>query len=250
MSFFSELGGRLGKLFDSRRKFAADLEAMRVRLETVENSLRLVGGSAHTPGLNVDAPLVLIQISVPENIGIYQGRQVIIETGGVDAGSLILGKIADVEEDAELYQVEPSPWCPHIFHDSINLCMMAYSTPHPTDPTLPDIAVYRAIAGEGAGFAARITGAPEDSIDGPLYPWQQLWVHEDDALSDTYIGFNGQPLGKARMLSAAAFDPQITADRIAYPATGIQVWMRARQYYGEFVFSAYAEGVHRGCPIV
>lgn len=240
-------------LFKRVKALEKDLGELRKIAEAQQQQInRLLGGSSHPAGLSLSPPLVYIQINVSLDDARYRGKQVRIQYSDFATEGFIVGKWVDVDEDKpdgfeSSYLVEASPWTPHIFHDSINLCAMAYRRPHLTDPTLPDITVYRAIAGEGMGFAAVIDGPPEASAYGPIYPWTQIEVHPDDALSDTTIGFNDQPLGKARMLSAAAFDPQITAARIAFPE-GTKVWLRATQYYGEFVFSGYAETVHAGCP--
>lgn len=242
---FSELGSRFKSIFDARRKMRKEIDALALRLSLLEKSSTVIGGSAHAEGLNLDPPFVMVKITELSG-AMWQGQR-IIPVNDTEDWNLEAGKWEDDEDDTKPYFIEPGGPCHGLpFFGAYCLIRMAYTKPWTLSEGQPDVSIYHVFAGEPAGFLARITDAP--SVEEPnLYPWEQLYVHDDNQLRDDVEGFNGVPYGKARLLGTSAVDPVITAPRIIYPI-GTHIWLRAGSFSGDFWFSAFADAEHASCP--
>lgn len=216
-------GHRLRNRID---ELAAEIAALR------QNLGRLHGGSAHLAALNLDPPLVWARINY-----MTTDASVVTATRVVQVAIDDAIRWVDVEEDEMAYRIAASP-ANGLFVGGRVLLSHALNASLSFAPQLRGY--YLIVAGDTQGFAAEITG----ERDGNGYPWKQLYLHEDDALTSELVPPGSSvALGRALVGYSRLYDTAIT-ERIEFEA-GDHVWIQPM--HGVFYIHGFRDAVHAAC---
>lgn len=258
MSYVSQVGSAFRNIFDRSRKHSKRIDDLEKRVSIAEQQIgQTQGGSAHSPGLNLDAPPVWLKITEFSEIGAAGRRLNIVPWGSLaypdDGGpapayaAYAQHSVFVVDEDDEVpYLIETDASMPLVFIGARVLCMQTRLF---SQGDYPAKALYRPIAGEVFGFYVQLG----DGDGSHRYPWKQVWPishlveGHPDHYTDATVPEVGVPiLGKAEPIERVTYDAAVT-DRHRNYANQKMFLCRRDPASGRFQFNGFEEPVYESC---
>ena len=266
MSLIRRIVTNFDLAFKSTRKLRKDLNDLQLEVSGLRSQIsELQGGSAHSPGLNLDSPLIFLKITEIAEVGAAGRRLNIVpwnslpyppENPGDPAGPAMAYEefgehsafVVD-KDDTQLYLIETDATMPLVFVGARVLCVNTRLLSQGDEPAK---AHYRPIAGEVFGFYVQL-GDPDGN---DRYPWKQVWPisHQVEGHPDHYtdetepLGVGMGMLGLAQPFERIAHDTQITVRHRNYANRKVFLFQKAPPLSGGFFeFNGYEEPEYVVC---
>lgn len=247
MSLIRRIVTNFDLTFKSNRKLRRDVNDLKLELSGLRSQVsELQGGSAHSPGLNLDSPLVWLLITQIAEVGAAGRRLNLVRWGSTEYSEYAEHSKFEIDEDDEqLYLIETDATMPLVFVGARVLCVNTRLYSQGDDPAK---ALYRPIAGEVFGFYVRLFDPDEND----RYPWKQVWPishivenHPDHYTDETVPVVGGPMLGVAEPFERHAYDPAITERHRNY--ANAKVFLQFRSAAGFLSFNGVEEPEYVVC---
>lgn len=231
MSFIRQVVTNFRLSFDRSRRLSRRLDDFELRQAALERQLgQLQGGSAHSPGLNFDPPMVWLTITQAADVGAAGRRLNLVRWGNVSFPAYFEHSMFEIDaDDEQLYLIEIDATMPCFFLGARVLCVFTRLL---GQGDYPGKGLYRPIAGELFGFYARLGDRDENGH----YPWTQVSpLPEEIPHPDLYTD-ESDPLG------LGALGPAVPFDSIAYDPAVLERF----DFSGAKVFMLFNRGLNPG----
>ncbi|MCC6359341.1 MAG: hypothetical protein IT450_11415 [Phycisphaerales bacterium] len=209
MSFVRRVVTNFRLSFSASRKLRRDLEKLSLEVAGVRSEVsELRGGSAHSPGINLDSPLVWLMVTQATDVGAAGRRLNIVRWGSLTYPAYAESSKYELDEDDEqVYLIETDATMPCIFLGARVLCVNTRLYGQGDEPAK---GLYRPIAGELFGFYARLG----DRNEFGTYPWTQVSplpeeIPHPDLYTDESDPLGLGVLGPAVPFDSLAYDPSV-----------------------------------------